>query len=495
MLKKNIFKKKFDKSVISITRRIESFFNFLKENFFKKKKKYQINFRKLDKKIFLTLSIVLLTIIGYFLIPAFYDKNKIIAQLENQILNQYNLIVKFDESLRYGLFPKPHFFSKNTKVEYQSNDIAQSNNVKVFISMSNFFSSDKLKIKNLLFKQTDFRVESSNFKFFIDLLNIDRSDSDINFLNSKFFYLDQNNDVIFITKLKKLNYFYQDIFLIKLISKLDIFNIPISLYAENNILKKSLFIEIKSYPLRLNIKNNSNFINKEIDGELDIDIINKYKKINYRLENNLLSFNTNDNKFTADISIKPFYLSSNLKFNQIDLKEIFKDSSILVNVIKSEVLNNQNLNGKINISTNQFKNIDFFNEIKFDILLEEGNIFIQNFITTFKDSVIINSSDVQLISDDNKLKFTGYMSLEFNNINAFYKHYQINRKKRKDIKKINFGFLLDLDDNLIEIDNLKIDGNTNQNLDQFLNNFNSKEKNIFNKIIRRNLVKNFFDNF
>ena len=142
MLKKNIFKKKFDKSVISITRRIESFFNFLKENFFKKKKKYQINFRKLDKKIFLTLSIVLLTIIGYFLIPAFYDKNKIIAQLENQILNQYNLIVKFDESLRYGLFPKPHFFSKNTKVEYQSNDIAQSNNVKVFISMSNFFSPD-----------------------------------------------------------------------------------------------------------------------------------------------------------------------------------------------------------------------------------------------------------------------------------------------------------------------------------------------------------------
>ena len=44
MQKKNIFQKKFNKSVLSITNRIESFFNFFRDNFFNKKKKYSKNY-------------------------------------------------------------------------------------------------------------------------------------------------------------------------------------------------------------------------------------------------------------------------------------------------------------------------------------------------------------------------------------------------------------------------------------------------------------------
>ena len=39
MQKKNLFKKKINKSVLSITKRIESFFNFIKDLIFLKKKK------------------------------------------------------------------------------------------------------------------------------------------------------------------------------------------------------------------------------------------------------------------------------------------------------------------------------------------------------------------------------------------------------------------------------------------------------------------------
>ena len=127
--------------------------------------------------------------------------------------------------------------------------------------------------------------------------------------------------------------------------------------------------------------------------------------------------------------------------------------------------------------------------------LEEGNIFIKNLRTTFKDSVVVNLSDAQLIVDNNKLKFAGYISLNFIDITEFYSHYHINRNYRKNIKKINFGFLFNLDDKFIEIDNLKVDGNINQNLEKFLNNFNSKKKNILNKIIFRNSVKDFLKNY
>ena len=212
------------------------------------------------------------------------------------------------------------------------------------------------------------------------------------------------------------------------------------------------------------------------------------------MKNNFLSFSTNDDKFTGDISIKPFFLSSYLKFNQIDLAKVFQDNSIFINVLKSEILNNKNLNGKISVETNKLKGLNFLDEVKFNILLNEGDIFIEDLTTTFKDSIKINLEDTELIIDDNKLKFLGYITLDLLDANNFYAHYQISRSDRKNIKKITFGFLFNLEDKFIEINSLRVDENTNKNLKQFLNNFNSKKENILNKIIRRNLVKNFFKN-
>ena len=84
MQKKNIFQKKFNNSVLSITKRIESFFNFFRENFFNKKK-FSKNFQTIDKSIFLVSATVFIIIISYFLLPALYDKEKIRIQLQNQI--------------------------------------------------------------------------------------------------------------------------------------------------------------------------------------------------------------------------------------------------------------------------------------------------------------------------------------------------------------------------------------------------------------------------
>ena len=130
MQKKNIFLKKFNKSVISITKRIESFFDFFKENFFNKKKR---NLKNLDNKIILFVAIIFIFISTYFLLPSFYDQNKIKIQIENLIKEKYNLEVKLDQTLKYSLFPKPHFYSKNVKITYKSNQIAVSENIRISI--------------------------------------------------------------------------------------------------------------------------------------------------------------------------------------------------------------------------------------------------------------------------------------------------------------------------------------------------------------------------
>ena len=493
MTQKNLFNKKFNKSVLSITNRIESFFNFFREKI-RYKKKFLTDFKAIDKKIFFAAAIIFIMIIGYFLIPTFYDKNKIKVQIENQILSQYNLKVELDETLTYRLFPKPHFYSKNTIINYESSNIAKSKNTKVFISIKNFFSRNSLEVKNLIFKKTEFKINSTNIDFFINLMNFNSYNKDLKFLNSKLFYLDESDDVIFFTNIKSLNYLYQNDFLQKLNSKLNIFNIPITLDMVHDVVEKKVLFEIKSHPLRLSVENYSSYKDEKLYGILDLKLINKSKKIKYNLENDLLNFNIDNNDINGNIQIKPFFLSSNLNFSLIDLKKIFKDNSVLINVLKTEILNNKNLNGKISVNTNSFKGLNLLNDISFTILLEQGDIILQNLETTFKNSVIVKLSDTQLIVDNNNLNFAGYITLDFIDIDDFYTHYQINKKDRKEIKKINFGYLFNLEEKFIEIDNLKIDGKSSQYLNGFLNNLNSKKENIFNKIIFRNSIKDFFRN-
>ena len=82
--------------------------------------------------------------------------------------------------------------------------------------------------------------------------------------------------------------------------------------------------------------------------------------------------------------------------------------------------------------------------------------------------------------------------MDFIDVKRIFEHYQINIKDRKYIKKINLEFLFHFDDEYVEIYNLKVDGRSDKKLEKFLQNFNTKKDNLFNKIVVRNSVKDFF---
>ena len=492
MLKKNLFHKKFTKLVISITKGIESFFNLFRDKNFYKKIYLDPKKSTLDKKIFIPVAIIFMAIVVYFVLPSFYDKDKIKSQIENQVLQQYDFKVILNESLKYGLFPKPHFVSENTRIEYGSNIIANSKNTKFFISKSNFFLFNKIKIQNLIFTKTDFEIDHSNFKFFFNLFNNNTSNQNIDFIKSKFFYLDENDDVIFFTDVKNFNYFFQENFLNKIESKLEIFNLPISLVANHDVLKKEIFSEIDFNTLKLKIKNNFNYNSNQLNGQLDLTLINNDKTVNYIVKNNNISFNTSNNKLDGEINIKPFFLFSNLNLYEIEIKKYFKNNSILINLLKSEILNNKNLNGKISFNVKNLKDLKHINTIKFEILFEEGMILITNLKFIFKNSVSFHLSDINLTVENNKLKFIGDISLNFEDIKNFYSHFQIKKDYRKNIEKISSNFFFNLDDGFIEFNELRVNGVDKKILERYVSQFNSEKKNILNKIIFRNAVKEFF---
>ena len=187
--------------------------------------------------------------------------------------------------------------------------------------------------------------------------------------------------------------------------------------------------------------------------------------------------------------------ASHVTSKRIDLSKIFEDNSVFINLSNTEILYNQNLNAHININFDKIKDANHLKDISLKTFFEEGNIIIKDSNVNWKDSVLINLNNIQLINDNNKIRFAGSINLEFNDVTDFYRHYQVKKANRKKIKKIRFNFLLNLYEKEIEIDNLKIDGKSNKNLDNFINNFNSEKVNIFNKVIFRNSIKEFFSNF
>ena len=493
MSKKNIFIKKISNLLLSINNRIESFFNLIGDTKLYKKKFFKLWNEYLDKKLFIPLIIIVFGVIIYFLLPAFYDKNKIKDQIKNQVSEIYNININFDKELEYALFPAPHFSIEEVQIESGSQIISNSKKTRFYISSKNNFEFDSIEISKLFFLETDFRINSSNFKFFIDLLNNRNSSQELRFIKNKIFYLDQNNEVIFFSDSKKIDYFYQENLLNELNAKLDIFNLPINLKISHDILNKNFFNEIEIKKLRINIENNLKYKDKEIQGLFDLVFINKNNLINYSIKDDNLIFNFEDQQIEGKLNIKPFFLSSNLKFENINLKDFFNKNSILVNLLKTEIFNNKNLNGKLDIQIEGFNDLTHIDSVKFDILLEEGEILISNLIFIFKDNTIFNFKSVNVIIEENKLKFIGDLSIDFTDIQSFYNHFQIVRNYRKNISQINSNFIFNFDDETFMLNELKVVGIDKKISDEYLSRFNSDKQNIFNKIVFRNKVRDFFE--
>ena len=95
--------------------------------------------------------------------------------------------------------------------------------------------------------------------------------------------------------------------------------------------------------------------------------------------------------------------------------------------------------------------------------------------------------------DDNKLKFMGDLSIDFTDIQNFYNHFQIKKNYRKKISQINSNFIFNFDDETFELNELNVVGIDKKISDEYLNRFNKDNKNLFNKIVLRKNVINFFE--
>ena len=492
MSKKNVFIKKISNLLLSINNRIESFFNLIQSLKFDKKKLLGIWNKHFNNRMLILPIILVFGIIIYFLLPAFYDKNEIQNQIKNQALENYNLNIKIDKEPIFYLFPSPHFLIEEVKILSNSQIISNSKKVKFYISSKNNLKLNLIKTSKLSFLETDFKINKSNFNFFMDLLKNKNLNQKVEFIKNKIFYINKNDEIVFFSDVKKINYLFRESLLNSLNAKLDLFNLLVKLEITHDILNKNIFNKIEIDELNINIKNNLTYKSKDVEGLISLRFINKKKGINYSIKNKNLIFNFIDDQIDGKISTKPFFFSSNLNIKKINTKDLFKKNSIIINLLRTEILNNKNLNGKINVQIEELNDLTHINSVKFDIILEEGQIFISNLNFKFKTSTSINYNNVNIMIDDNKLKFVGDLSINFNDIQKLYNHFQIKRSYRKNISQINSNFVFNFDDGTFMLNELNIVGFDKKISDKYLNEFNSYQQNTINKIVFRNKVRYFF---
>ena len=479
------------KKIIDLDNRIESFFdkfkNLRKFNQNKKKQHY------LDSKLSIFIAAVVLIFFCYFFIPVFFNKEEIKKLLADQISNQYEINIKFNEKIKYGLFPQPYFYTKNLSIIFEEEILGKSNYVKFYISFNNFFSPKKLKIKDLIFKNTEFNTNSDNLYFFNKTLKNLETQNKIVFKKNKLFFRDKNEELLFLSKIKKINFFHDDTNLLqKINSEFEIFNIPFKFTASRNDYDKKKLIELSSRKIRLDTKTSINHSGKNINGFFDILFFNKRNSFSYKIKDEALTFLSKDKNFNGSLNFKPFYFYSDLNFDYVSQKKIFNNDSLIYDLLNTDILYNPNLNAVFNINIKKIEKFEYFKSLNLKVVLGDSRITANDFDVKWNEAVSLRSKDIEFLNDKNEKKLIGEIIFDFNDVEKFFRYFQIKRNYRNVFNQIKADFVYDFNENKIYLNNLLIDNKSYKKINSFIDQYNKIEKNLFNKVTFRNFVKDFF---
>ena len=107
-------------------------------------------------------------------------------------------------------------------------------------------------------------------------------------------------------------------------------------------------------------------------------------------------------------------------------------------------------------------------------------------------SVSIKSNDIEFLNDKNGKKLIGEILFDFNDVEKFLDIFKLKEIIEMSLNQIKADFVYDFTENKLILNNLKIDNKSNQKIEKFLEEYNKKIKNLFNKVTFRNFVKDFF---
>jgi hypothetical protein len=449
----------------------------------------------INNKVFITIVLLVILFFSYLSLPNIFDKNQISVELKKNLLDKLNLEFNFEKKLDYKFLPRPHFITTESSLIFNENEISKINKLKIYVSLESLFSLKNMKVKNAIIEEANFNLNKNNYDFFMKLLDGNFEDIKLEILDSNIFYKNLENDVLFINHIDSANYIYdpkesKNVFY----SKNNIFNLPYSIQLFNNEKEKKINSKINIGSLNFQLQNQFSYGEELKLGLSEINFLNSKSIMEYKVSKNNFEFKlfdkTQNSKFSYNgkLNFRPFHSYLMGSATTIDFSHLFSDNAIIKQLLKTEILNNKNIDFKLNISANKTKNFDSLTNIFLNLKIQEGLIDLDKTKFSWKSHANFSLTDSLIYLKNGKLVLDANSEIKLINLDEIYKFLITPKNLRKKINKMNINFTYSFDEKTLSINDIKVDSITDKKLLNNLNEINLKENSLQNKIILKNLL-------
>ena len=406
----------------------------------------------------------------YFTIPTFYNYEKLEREIQRKVSKDFKLSLKNISKITYLMLPAPHLLIEECDI-YFLNDpeeqILKAKYLKINLFSKNLHSKEKIEFKNIYLNKVDLDLQFVDIKNFYNHLknNITKP---IYINNSNFFFRNQNEEIISISKIKKFEYFFD------FKNKSKKLNILGNLFGSNfkfnwnkefsNPYISTSYINLKNPNLKINNKFNSK--NEDfIKAQTNLNFLKNSLDLNYKFNQESIEFINdkskiiNHSKLVGKINLDPFFFDLNLILSGIKIETVL--NNIMLYLYKTNQTTNLNFNGNLKINLNEIKNRLFENLI-ININFLEERINLNKISLNLKKIGKINFSDPLIYERNQKIFIKSKIKFDVGNQQELFKRFLIPRQNRIDLNKIYFEMEYNIDDGSYFLSNINFNKGNNK---------------------------------
>ena len=475
---------------------IKNFNNLVKRTILKVQNKTNNNFNiSVFNKYLITFITSLFLYLFYLLIPLLYDKTWLQANIESKLLNEFKVNLSTSADISYRILPAPHFLIKDSKILVaegeKTKSIAEIKDFQIFLSQANLFDKEKMNIKKIVISNANFSLLRGDIKLLNEHISKKFSNKKVTIKNSNIFFKDNLEEIISIIKVDKTVLFFDDEKLLNFFKlKGEVFNLPFTFdfISSNDSIKYKEFY-LNSKRLKLDISNKSTTENKLTSGKNSITFLQSTINTRYNLKEKLIIFESSNSRldnsqvnYKGELSINPFDLILNINLDNYKISKLFDINPLLIELIKSGLLFNENISVSTSIITNSNIKNEIFDSAKINFYIIGGKIHFDKtkFINNNIGSLQLNNSN--LFYENNELTFNSDILIDIQNSQKLFSFLNTSKSSRKDIKTILINLDYDILANQIRFNNVKIDNReVSSQLLTIIEDFTDNNQNNFNK--------------
>ncbi len=462
------------------------------------------NFKNLlvNNKIFLSIVALIILFLSYLSFPNVYNKEEVTAEIKKNLQNKLNLEFNFQEDLDYKFLPRPHFTTNNSSIKFKENKITEIKKLKVYVSLENLFSLKNIELNHIHLEEANFNLNKNNYNFFYNLLDSNFNDFKFEILNSNVFYRNLENEVLFINNIANAKYYFDTKEIKNMIyANNEIFNLPYTIEIFNDKIEQKIYSKINIDSLRLQIDNQTSYTDKNYLGLSELSLTNSKSLLEYKINKDFFEFKYFDKlqnpefSYTGKFNLKPFYSDIEGNSNKLNLSSLFSTNAIIKELLKTEILNNQNIDFNLIVAGNNIKGFDDFKNVLLKSKIKEGLVDIDQTKLTWRNYIDFEFLNSLIYVKEGKLILDSSVIIDINNSNELYKYLLTPKNLRKKINKVNINFTYLFDEKNIKVKNIRIDGKSLEKSKNTFDDIYLEENNLQNKIYFKNLLNEVIKNY